>query len=304
MSKKHRVLITGSNGLLGQKLVALLYNKSNVELLATARGSKRLEDFKKLQYQEMDICNLEEVLRIVGEFSPTSIINTAAFTQVDDCEKHLDECERINVLGVQNLIDASVKNGCKLIHLSTDFVFDGKKGNYNEEDKPNPLSAYAKSKLDAEILIENSELQDWIIARTIIIYGITKNMSRSNLVLWAYNSLLNKKTITVVDDQYRSPTLAEDLAEACWLMVDKNAKGIYHISGPETYSVLELVHQIAEYFKLDKNLIKPISTASLNQLANRPPHTGFDISKAQNDLDYHPRTFKEGLAIVEAQMKQ
>ena len=190
-----------------------------------------------------------------------------------------------------------------LIHLSTDFVFDGENGPYREEDKPNPPSFYAQSKYDSEKIVEQSQLP-WTIIRTIIIYGVSENMSRSNLVMWVVKSLRKGERIHVITDQFRAPTLAEDLAEACLSAAMKNKTGIYHVSGSETKSILEWAYETAEFFHLDKSLIEPVSSSALNQPARRPPRTGFIIDKAIRELDYRPRSFKEGLAIVKEQLKK
>jgi dTDP-4-dehydrorhamnose reductase len=142
----------------------------------------------------------------------------------------------------------------------------------------------------------------WSILRTIIVYGIADDMSRSNLVLWAKGALEKGQKINVVDDQFRSPTLAEDLAEGCILCAEKTAEGIFNISGEKTYSILELVHKVAEYWKLDKSLINPVSSATINQSAKRPPRTGFIIDKAKKVLGYNPHSFEEGLAVLDAQL--
>ena len=128
-------------------------------------------------------------------------------------------------------------------------------------------------------------------------------MSRSNLVLWSKGEIEKGNTIDVVNDQFRSPTLAEDLAGGCISIIDKQAIGLYHLSGPKTYSIIDLVYQVADFYNLDKSLINPVSSASLNQPAKRPLVTGFDISKAQKELDYYPVDFKEGISIMDQQIK-
>ena len=190
-----------------------------------------------------------------------------------------------------------------IYHLSTDFIFDGEKGSeYIETDIPNPQSYYALSKFESEKVLQKSKI-NWAIARTIIVYGIVDNMSRSNIVLWAKDALTKGQKINVVDDQFRSPTLAEDLADGCILIADKKAKGIYHLSGPKTMSILELVYSVADFWKLDKSLVTPSKSDNLNQAAKRPPRTGFDISKAKRELGYAPHSFEEGLKILDAQLK-
>lgn len=296
------VLLTGANGLLGQKLVYALKSRNDIELLATGIGQNRLIDQANYSFQSLDITNKTEVDQTVKQFSPHVIINCAAMTNVDACELSQKQCWDINVNGVKYLTNAGAKFGSHFIHLSTDFVFDGEDGPYNESDTPNPLHYYAKSKLESEkIVIENCV--NWSIARTIIIYGITDNMSRSNLVLWAKGEIEKGNTINVVNDQFRSPTLAEDLAKGCISIMDKNAYGLFHLSGPTRYSILEMVYMVAEFYNLDKSLINPVSSKSLNQPAKRPLVTGFDISKAKKELNFNPVDFLAGIEIMDRQLK-
>ncbi|MGB0882106.1 MAG: SDR family oxidoreductase [Vicingaceae bacterium] len=296
-----RILITGSNGLLGQKLIYLLSGKSNLQLLATSKGENRIHKKEGYQYQSLNITNENEVLAIVADFKPDVIINTAAMTNVDACETDKELCWDLNVNAVKCLIEASELNNVHLIHLSTDFVFDGESGPYKETDEPNPLSYYGESKYEAEKLLEASNIK-WSIARTIIVYGITENMSRSNIVLWAKEALEKGNPLTIVDDQFRSPTLAEDLAEGCWLIAQTGKTGIYHLSGKDVMSIIELVYRVADFYNLDKSIITPIKSASLNQAAKRPPKTGFVLDKAMNELRYNPCSFEEGLQLLDKQL--
>ena len=309
-SAKKKILITGSNGLLGQKLVYLLRQRNDVSLIAPSKGENRLSEKSGYVYEPLDITDSRAVEKIISDYSPDCIINTAAMTNVDACETKQDECHKLNVEAVQNMLDVvsrlpTPNSGLRthLIHLSTDFVFDGENGPYREEDKPNPQSFYAQSKYDSEKIVEQSQLP-WTIIRTIIIYGVSENMSRSNLVMWVVKSLRKGERIHVITDQFRAPTLAEDLAEACLSAAMKNKTGIYHVSGSETKSILEWAYETAEFFHLDKSLIEPVSSSALNQPARRPPRTGFIIDKAIRELDYRPRSFKEGLAIVKEQLKK
>ena len=299
-----KILITGSNGLLGQKLVYALIKRNNVQVIATSVGLNRLINTKGYIYESLDITSKLEVEKIVKQFLPDVIINTAAMTNVDACETKREECWALNVTAVQNIVDAieSFSPSTHLVHLSTDFIFDGEKGSeYLETDKPNPQSYYALSKYESEKVLEKSKI-NWAIARTIIVYGIVDNMSRSNIVLWAKDALSKGQKINVVDDQFRSPTLAEDLAEGCILIADKKASGIFHLSGPKTMSILELVYAVADFWKLERSLITPSKSNNLNQAAKRPPRTGFDISKAKNELRYTPHSFEEGLKILDGQL--
>lgn len=297
-----KILLTGSNGLLGQKLVKLLADKKGITLLATSKGENRISNKEGYTYQSLDITKESEINQIFDAFKPTAIINTAAMTNVDICESEKELCWDLNVNAVKYMIAAAKKHDTHFIHLSTDFVFDGKKGPYKEGDYPKPLSYYGVSKYEAEELIQDSEIK-WSIARTIIVYGVGEEMSRSNIVLWAKEALEKGNPLTIVDDQFRSPTLAEDLAMGCYLIAEKQATGIYHLSGKDVMSIIELVYRVADFYGLDKSIITPIKSASLNQAAKRPPKTGFVLDKAINDLGYSPCTFEEGLAILDHQLK-
>lgn len=298
---KKRILITGSNGLLGQKLIKQLHNHPDFELIATSRGENRIKQIEGFQYHSLDICKSEEVSKLFDQLTPDIVINTAAMTNVDACESDREACWKLNVDAVSYLIQSCEKHQSHLIHISTDFIFDGKNGPYSEEDKANPLSYYGKSKLASEQLVEKANT-NWAILRTVLVYGIVEDMSRSNIVLWAKGALEKKQNLKIVNDQFRTPTLAEDLASACVLVAEKGAKGIYNISGKDFMSIYELVKRVAAYYKLDTSTLEEVSSADLKQPANRPPVTGFILDKAINELGYKPHSFEEGIAILESQL--
>lgn len=297
------ILTTGSNGLLGQKLTEKILAEGRVKLVATSKGTNRYPVKGGYGYAEMDILNAAQVREVIETYSPDAIVHTAAMTNVDTCEANKALCRQLNVDAVQTLISICEEKNIQLIHLSTDFVFDGADGPYKEEDAVNPVSYYGESKVLAEALLKNSKV-NWAILRTILLYGISSDMSRSNIVLWAKAALEKASPFNVVNDQWRMPTLAEDLAEACLLAVEKNAKGIYHVSGKDYMSIADLVRKVADYWGLDQSFINEISSTSLNQMANRPVRTGFILGKTIKDLDYRPHSFEEGLAILDQQMKK
>ncbi len=298
------ILVTGSNGLLGQKLVYNLIQRSDVKLVATSIGENRLIRKEGYLYEPLDITNKAQVEKVVAKYKPDIIINTAAMTNVDACETKREEAWALNVTAVKNFADAIADSPTLFVHLSTDFIFDGEKGSeYLETDTPNPISYYALTKWEGEKVLLQSKIK-WAVARTIIVYGIVDNMSRSNVVLWAKDALSKGQKINVVDDQFRSPTLAEDLAEGCIAIADKGASGVFNLSGKETMSVLELVHRVADCWKLDKTLVTAIKSNTLNQAAKRPPRTGFIIDKAKKELNYNPHSFTEGLLILDQQLNE
>jgi dTDP-4-dehydrorhamnose reductase len=297
-----RILITGSNGLLGQKLI-LLCQKFGYEYLATSQGENRFSACPEKKYLSLDITSQNEVDKVILKYLPSHIIHTAAMTNVDACEEDPISCHKVNVLGTHNLLKVAQKASIHLCLLSTDFVFDGKKGDYKETDEVNPLSVYSKSKVDAENLLINSHFTNWSIARTIIVFGTGENLSRSNIVLWAREALAKGGPLSIVDDQFRSPTWATDLAWGCLSIAQNNQKGIFHLSGPKKYSIIELVRAIAKYYNYSTEKITAVDSSTLNQKAKRPPNTGFDLTKSGKFLQYDPMTLEESLIKLDKELK-
>ena len=297
-----RLLITGSNGLLGQKLIGLLCKNPKVELLATSRGENKLASlFPKMNFRNMDITKAEEVNAVFEAFKPTHVINTAAQTNVDICETEREAAYEMNATSVENLVKACEKYNTHLTHVSTDFIFDGTAGPYDEEAQPNPINYYGETKLAAEEMVQKATCP-WAIARTVLVYGTAHDYGRTNIVLWVKNSLEAEKTIQVVDDQFRTPTLAEDLAMGCWLIAEKSATGIFNISSDELLTPYDMAIQVKDYFKLDGSFIKKADGSIFTQPAKRPPRTGFIIDKARRELGFKPHTFKEGIAMIASQI--
>lgn len=295
-----KILVTGSNGLLGQKLTHLLQTEKSISFIATARGKSVLPITNGV-FESLDITDAAEVDRVISTIKPDVIINAAAMTQVDQCETERELCWTANVTSVENLIRACTKNNVHLVHVSTDFIFDGTYGPLDETAKPNPINYYGESKLAAEERMINSKIS-WSILRTVLVYGITEDMSRSNIVLWVKNSLELGKTIQVVNDQWRTPTLAEDLAMGCYLAAKTKATGIYNISGKDFITPYDIAIATADFFKLDKTQIKITDSTQFKQPAQRPPKTGFIIDKARKELGYEPHSFQEGLKVLAEQI--
>ena len=292
-----KILVTGSNGLLGQKIIRQL-TKKGVDFLATSKGVNRNQECDEAKYVSMDICSTEEIEKYFKSYLPTHVIHTAAMTNVDACELNPEECQEVNVEATRKLFEGAKKIGAHFLLLSTDFIFDGKKGNYKEEDEPNPLSVYAQSKVDAEKILIDDSYKNSSIARTIIVYGVGNNLSRTNIVCWAKEALSKGQPMNIIDDQFRAPTWADDLAWACIRICELNKRGIFHISGPETMSIFEIVERVAAHFKLSKTTLNRTDSSTLNQPAVRPPKTGFDLTKAKNELGYNPKTLEETLDLL------
>jgi dTDP-4-dehydrorhamnose reductase len=288
-----KIIITGSNGLLGQKLVSL-FCEHNFKVIALSKGENRLHKITNFTYYDTDITDASRLTALLKKEQPDIIINSAAMTNVDACEDHKLECDALNVDAVATLVNYCKTQQTHLVHISTDFIFDGTKGNYKEDDSPNPLNYYGLSKLKSEAIIKTAKI-DFTILRTILVYGLVENPNRSNIVLWVKNTLENKKDINVITDQYRMPTLSNELAQACLLSVQKRVKGVFHISSNQLLSIYDIALQVAEVFELDSKWIHKTTTEALNQKAKRPPKTGFNLEKSIEELDFKPKSFKASL---------
>lgn len=297
-----KVLITGSNGLLGQKLLHKLREDASLELVATSIGVNRVSEKNGYKYISLDVTNENELEKVLIYENPEVIINTAAMTNVDVCEVQQEKCDDLNVNAVKYLSEISTKINAHLIHISTDFIFDGENGPYSENDIPNPLSYYGLSKLKSETLLLESECR-WTVLRTIIVFGVAEHLSKENIVLWAKKALEKGDSLNIIDDQFRSPTLAEDLADACILSFKKKKFGVYNASGKDIMSIYSMVERIAKYYNYSTNQLNRISTAILNQKARRPLKTGFVLDKSIKELGYNPHSFEECLEIIDNQLK-
>ncbi|HEV8538930.1 MAG TPA: dTDP-4-dehydrorhamnose reductase [Bacteroidota bacterium] len=295
-----RVLITGSNGLLGQKLVEILSNSPVYSLMLTSRQEVSVFREEMLPYKQLDISRKQEVLHLAEEFEPAIIVNTAAMTNVDKCEEEREAAWRANVNGVENLIHAAKLVGARVIHLSTDYVFDGKNGPYSEGDRPNPLSYYGRTKLAGENLIQTSGIPATII-RTMVLYGIGFGV-KLNFALWLLKNLTEEKPVRVVDDQIANPTLADDVAYCILKVIELQRAGVYHVAGPDLMSRYEFALALARKFNFNKKLVAPAKTSTMKQPASRPLKSGFITLKAQTDLDLKLSSVDHGLMVLKNQL--
>lgn len=286
MDKQTKILITGCSGLLGSKLFLKLHGKYEV------LGTYNSEQVDEKNCTKLDIVDREKVFSIIKKFKPQIIIHSAALTNVDYCEDHQKQTYAINVEGTKNVVEAAKTIAAKIVYISTDYIFDGKSGPYTEDDNPNPLNYYAKTKLEGEEIVKNSGLENLII-RSTVIYGLEK--TKLNFAMWVINKLRRQGKISVVDDQYGSPTFADSAAEIIIKLLEGGRKGIYNVAGPGIMSRYEFALKIADVFDLDKTLITPIQTKGLRQKAPRPLKAGLKIDKVKTDLGIEPLNVKEAL---------
>ena len=294
------IIITGVNGLLGQKLLEQATSKYSV--LGIDVHPEPFNKKIKFSYEQLDITDRRLLTEAILNFYPHYIINTAAITDVDGCEKNKEQCWKINVQAVKNIVYAARKIGSRIVQLSTDYVFDGNNGPYIERDPPSPLGYYGKSKLASENVLRASDL-DYAIVRTMVLYGAAKNV-RPNFVSWLISELKDKKKLKIVTDQISSPTLADDLATAILKIITLEKWDIFHVAGSELIDRYNFALKIAEVFGLDNELISPITTTQLNQTAPRPLRSGFNIVKASTELGIKLSNIEDGLKVFKQQLRK
>ena len=288
-----KILITGSNGLLGQHLIPQLAVRHH-QVIAMGRGPLRVSLDKAVQYHDLDITKSRSIRDFIRQQAPNVLVLSAAITQVDDCERDHLRSESVNVDATENLLDACAPCGTHFIFLSTDFVFDGIKGNYREEDPVNPVNWYGQTKVFAEKLVETYSSR-WSVARTCLLYGISRGSSRTNIISWIKSALEKGERIRVVNDQVRTPTDVKDFATGIRLILEQQAVGRFHLSGKEVMTPYQLALTTADYFSLDKTLIEEVNAHTFSQPGKRPLKTGFIINKAEEVLGFSPVKLRTGL---------
>ena len=281
-----KILITGASGLLGKALKTLF--KSNYDIIPT---SKNYYKYQKNYF--LDITNPILIRDIVSATSPDIIINLAALTNVDLCEERPDLAFSVNFAGLQNIVE--IFNG-PIIQLSTDYVFDGKAGQYNENSSVNPINVYGRTKLEAEIFLkENSK--DSLIIRTNVLYDYVSE-SPASFLNWVVKSLQDDKKINVVDDQWNNPTWTESISFIINKIIDNSIIGLYNYGDKDFMSRYDFAILISKIFNLDENLINPINTSNLNQIAERPLKSGLKTEKIESRLGIVPNSVENCLRKI------
>lgn len=295
---KTRILLIGSNGMLGQRLSATFQKFENIELMCVS--AEEQSSIPNVQYKQLDITQKNHVREIILNFFPDYVINTAAFTNVDKSETERETAWKVNVNGVENIALYSWTVDAHLIHISTDYIFDGKAGPYTENDKPNPIGYYGRSKLAAENSIRTSGVR-FTIVRTNILYGPVK-YGRPDFVKWVIDSLSGGNNIRIVTDQIGNPTYIDDLVDALNKIIEFKKEGIYNIGGMEFLSRFDFTTRIAKFFDLNEELIQPILTKDLKQPAARPLKSGLITLKANTELGFKASTIAETFSLIKHEL--
>ena len=289
-----KILTTGANGFLGYYLVEQLLAK-NISVTATGKGECRLPftHDKNFQWLSMDFTDPFSIHDVFENIKPDVVIHAGAMSKPDECETNQMLAYLVNVEGSVQLLINAADLQCFFVFVSTDFVFDGERGMYVEEDIPNPVNYYGRTKLEAEEAVKEYEF-DWAIVRTVLVYGKT-HRGHNNILKIVKEKLEKGEAYSVVDDQLRTPTYVEDLAKGIVSIVEKKATGIFHLSGKDILTPYQMAIKTAEHLQLDSSRIKRVTADSFSQPAKRPPKTGFIIDKAKRELGFEPLSFDEGL---------
>lgn len=297
-----RLLIIGSTGLVGSK-VASLAGKHGFEPYNTQHGRKS----QSPDFVELDITDRGATLALVEKVRPSVIINTAAVTNVDYCESHQEEAHRVNVESVKNLAEATRHSGSRLIQLSTDYVFDGRVGHYEEVDTPNPIQYYGKTKLEAEKIVVN--LPSFAIARPSVIFGWAPIRIRGesgsskpmNFAMFVLNKLKRHETVKAIRDQYASPMFADNLAEALLMLARRGQNGIFHTAGRSCLSRYEFAIKLAETFGYSTKQVEPVYASEFKQIAQRPRNSCLRVDKTERLLGMSLFTAEQGIKEMKTQ---
>lgn len=281
-----KIAIIGASGLLGEGFLHILPN-TNHKYIAT--------HFTKNLYKQtilLDIKNYEQVMNFISKHEPDVVINTAAITNPEECERDHDLAYQTNVLGAKNIAKACKESGIYLITISTEYVFDGNKGQYSETDPSTPISFYGETKLQSEkVTLETNP--KFCVARTSMLYGWSR--TKSNLASTLIFNLRNRKKMDVIIDQIVSPSYNNDIADMLVEIAEKRLNGIYHVSGASIVTRYEFALTVAKVFGLDKSLIGKISFSDFDWKVKRPLNGGLIVDKIRNVLTRKPSTIEESL---------
>ena len=292
-----KLLIIGASGLLGSKL----YSQAAGRYDLSGTYNPEVDGKSSLRLEPLDIGSKEEVDRLFGKVRPEVVILTAAMTNVDACERQPLVANRVNATGPELVARSCKKAGARLVHVSTDYVFDGSKmRRYTEEDIPRPISVYGSSKLAGERAVL-STLPEAVVARPAVLYGWNPLEDKENFVTWVLKKLRSGERVTMFEDQWVSPTFADDLARTLLELAERDVKGLWHVSGPDCLDRPTCGRMIAKAWGLDEGLVVPVPSSSVSLPAKRPKYSCLDVSKVERLLGRRMASFEEGLRTMREQ---
>ncbi|WP_455635825.1 dTDP-4-dehydrorhamnose reductase [Parabacteroides sp.] len=290
-----RIWVVGANGFTGRRVLSCLSGTGKYEVMGCSLRPDILPGSGDYRFVQMDINNFPVVKDLFRTFTPDVVINTSALSVPDYCETHHEEAYATNVSAVEHLAECCMRTGSRLLHFSTDFVFDGgARELYTEEDLPAPVNYYGQTKYLGEQAVA-SICDNYAIIRVVVVYGKALPGQHGNILQLVKTRLENRQEIRVVSDQWRTPTWVGDIARGVELLLPATRHGIYHICGDECLSISEIAYRVADYFHLAPSLIRPVATEEMNEATPRPRFSGLSIEKARRDLGYSPSSLEKGL---------
>ena len=292
-----KLLITGASGLYGSKLAQIATKKQHQVYAA----HNQHETTQGIPIQ-LDISDKNQVEKTIQTVNPDVVVHAASLTDVDKCELNKEIAWKINVEGTRNVAQATETNKAFLLYVSTDYLFDGKKGYYKETDKPAPINYYGLTKLKAEEQVKNITTK-YCIARPSVIYGATPAAGKVNFALWLLNKLQNKESAKIFTDQWNSPTLNTSLAEMTLEIAERQITGIYHLSGATRINRFDFATVLAKTFNMDTSLIIPTETKELSLPAKRPKDSSLNTAKAQQELKNQPLQITQALEKLRTELQ-
>jgi len=294
--KSMRILVTGASGLLGTQICQIAMRQKHEVYSVHSQHPPKFGTSIKL-----DITDGTALKQVFDKTKPDVLVHSAALSDVDKCEKEKDLAWKINAESTSNIAQLCHKHNCFLLYVSTDYVFNGEKGNYKETDPTAPINNYGLTKLKGEEEIKQSKAE-YCIARTSVIYGSIPAAGKINFALWLIEKLRNKEETKTVTDHWNSPTLNTNLAEMILEIVEKRTTGTFHLAGATRLSRHEFAQKIAETFNLDKNCLPPTSSREMQWLAKRPKDSSLNVDKAKQMLKNKPLQISEALSKLKMEM--
>ena len=290
------VLVIGAASLLGDRLVKTCMNGSSVYYTVNRTDI----DIHGAMKKEMDITNAAQVQNVFSDIKPDIAVLVAAYAEVDKCEKNKELAWKINVEGVEHVLKACAHHGTKLVYISTDALFDGTKSTpYLEDDIPNPPNFYALTKQEAEkIVLGNPEN---LVCRVSTLYGKRAPHHRQNVIMWMVETMQAGKQIELFEDRYANPTFADEAARVITEITMRNGHGIFHTTGRDCVSRVQLGMLIADVFELNKELIVPVKSRDYQEI-KRGLHSCVSVEKAEKFIGRRIQTLRESLIELKAQL--
>lgn len=299
MASYSQILITGGSGFLGWNLVNYAANLYDVYFTYCQHPIK----VAGCQEYHLNLQDTEEIDEVIGEIQPEIIIHTAALSNADICEQRRSMAHDINVTATRRLAKIAEDHGCRFVYISTDLVFDGKKGDYVETDLPRPVNYYAETKLSGEKVVREI-VTDFLIVRLSLLYG-NGNKYSGGFTKWMQTQLGQNITIPLFTDQYRTPVYAKDAARAIFEMIEQPVKReVFHIGGKERVNRYDFGKKFAKVFNYNERYLRPVSMEDVKAIAERGIDCSLNSHKIQQQLSFQLSDVAAGLEKMKRNGKQ